>query len=182
MSESEGGLADTRRALRAGVRTGLGPPGAVLGASFIGFGTLARSSGFDLGQSVATSAFTWALPGQIAIAELVATGAGLAVLIFAVALTNARLLPMTVTLIPALKDRLWPRGFYYLAAHFIAVTAWTVTMQRYPDIPQERRLPFFIAFGLTLWSASMTGTIAGFFLVGLVPPAVGLGLVFPNPI
>ena len=30
----------------AGLRTGLGAPGAVLGASFIGYGTLARASGF----------------------------------------------------------------------------------------------------------------------------------------
>ena len=111
-----------------------------------------------------------------------ATGAGLAGLIFAVALTNARLLPMTVTLIPALSDPRWPRRLYYFAAHFIAVTAWTVTMQRYPDIPRAHRLPFFIAFGLTLWSICMLGTIAGFFLVGMVPPAVGLGLVFLNPI
>jgi predicted branched-subunit amino acid permease len=182
MAEPLNELADNRAALRAGMRAGFGAPGAVLGASFIGFGTLARSSGFDLGQSVATSGFIWALPGQIALAELVTTGAGLAGLIFAVALTNARLLPMTVTLIPAISDRRWPRWLYYFAAHFIAVTAWTVTMQRYPDIPRERRLPFFIAFGLTLWSISMTGTIAGFFLVGMVPPAVGLGLVFLNPI
>ncbi len=55
-------------------------------------------------------------------------------------------------------------------------------MQRYPDIPQERRLPFFLGFGLTLWGLSMAGTLAGFFLVGMVPPAVGLGLVFLNPI
>ena len=182
MGESGGEFRDTRAALRAGCRAGFGAPGAVLGASFIGFGTLARSSGFDLGQSMATSGFIWALPGQIALAELVATGAGLAGLIFAVALTNARLLPMTVTLIPAISDPRWPRRLYYFAAHFIAVTAWTVTMQRYPDIPQERRLPFFIGFGMTLWSISMSGTVAGFFLVGMVPPAVGLGLVFLNPI
>jgi len=43
----------------AGIRTGLGAPGAVLGASFIGYGTLARASGFDLPQSVATTAFIW---------------------------------------------------------------------------------------------------------------------------
>ena len=125
----------------AGIRTGLGAPGAVLGASFIGYGTLARTSGFDLWQSVATTAFIWALPGQIALVELAATGAGLAGLVFAIALTNARLLPMTVTLVPVLSDRRWPRRLYYLACQFIAVTAWTVTMQIYPAIPREYRLP-----------------------------------------
>ncbi len=166
----------------AGIRTGLGAPGAVLGASFIGYGTLARSSGFDLPQSMATTAFIWALPGQIALVELAATGAGLFGLIFAIALTNARLLPMTVTLVPVLSDRRWPKRLYYLACQFIAVTAWTVTMQIYPDIPRQHRLPYFLALGFTLWSITMVTTVVGYLLVGMVPAPVALGLVFLNPI
>jgi predicted branched-subunit amino acid permease len=169
-------------ARRAGIRIGFGAPGAVLGASFIGYGTLARSSGFDLPQSVATTAFIWALPGQIALVELAATGAGLAGLIFAIALTNARLLPMTVTLVPVLSDLRWPKRLYYLAAQFIAVTAWTVTMQVYPDIPRQYRLQFFLGLGFTLWSITMVTTVAGYLLVGMVPAPVALGLVFLNPI
>ncbi|HEX3065639.1 MAG TPA: AzlC family ABC transporter permease [Dongiaceae bacterium] len=166
----------------AGLRTGLGAPGAVLGASFIGYGTLARSSGFDLPQSIATTAFIWALPGQIALVELAATGASLAGLIFAIALTNARLLPMTVTLVPVLSDLRWPKRLYYLAAQFIAVTAWTVTMQVYPDIPRQYRLPYFLTLGFTLWSITMVMTVVGYLLVGMVPAPVALGLVFLNPI
>ena len=52
-------LRDHPAALKAGLLAGLGPAGAVLGTSFIGFGTLARSSGFDLWQSLATSVFIW---------------------------------------------------------------------------------------------------------------------------
>ncbi len=166
----------------AGLRTGLGAPGAVLGASFIGYGTLARSSGFDLPQSIATTAFIWALPGQIALVELAATGASLAGLIFAIALTNARLLRMTVTLVPVLSDLRWPKRLYYLAAQFIAVTAWTVTMQVYPDIPRQYRLPYFLTLGFTLWSITMVMTVVGYLLVGMVPAPVALGLVFLNPI
>jgi predicted branched-subunit amino acid permease len=166
----------------AGLRTGLGAPGAVLGASFIGYGTLARSSGFDLPQSIATTAFIWALPGQIALVELAATGASLAGLIFAIALTNARLLPMTVTLVPVLSDLRWPKRLYYLGAQFIAVTAWTVTMQVYPDIPRQYRLPYFLTLGFTLWSITMVMTVVGYLLVGMVPAPVALGLVFLNPI
>ena len=180
--ESQRQIDSLASARRAGIRTGFGSAGAVLGASFIGYGTLARSSGFDLAQSVATTTVIWALPGQIALVELAAAGASLAGLIFAIALTNARLLPMTVTLVPVLSDARWPKRLYYFAAHFIAVTAWTVTMQRYPEIPRLYRLPFFIALGLTLWSITMVATVAGYLLVGMVPPAVGLGLVFLNPI
>jgi predicted branched-subunit amino acid permease len=175
-------LGEMRGGLAAGAREALAAPGAVLGASFIGFGTLARASGFDLGQSLATTGFIWALPGQIVLVELVATGAGVASVIAAVALTNARLLPMTVTLLPTLSDARWPRRLYFLAAHFIAVTAWTVSMQRQADMPQQQRLPYFLGLGLTLFAITLTATFAGYFLVGIVPPAVGLGLVFLNPI
>ena len=176
------GFSNPAAARWAGIRTGLGAPGAVLGASFIGYGTLARASGFDLPQSVATTAFIWALPGQIALVELAATGASLAGLIFAIALTNARLLPMTVTLVPVLSDLRWPKRLYYLAAQFIAVTAWTVTMQIYPGIERQYRLPFFLGLGFTLWSITMVTTVVGYLLVGMVPAPVALGLVFLNPI
>ena len=145
-------------------------------------GTLARASGFDLGQSMATTGFVWALPGQIVLVEQVASGAGILSVIAAVALTNARLLPMTVTLLPTLSDNRWPRRFYFLAAHFIAVTAWTVSMQSQGVMPQRERLPYFLGLGLTLFAITLTATFAGYFLVGLVPRSVGLGLVFLNPI
>jgi predicted branched-subunit amino acid permease len=89
---------------------------------------------------------------------------------------------MTVTLVPILSDLRWPKRLYYLAAQFIAVTAWTVTMQVYPDIPRQYRLPYFLTLGFTLWSITMVMTVAGYLLVGMVPAPVALGLVFLNPI
>src|SRR5690606_10853735 len=111
-----------------------------------------------------------------------ATGASLAVILLAVALTNARLLPMTVVLMPLLRSPGRPRWHYYLTAHLVAITGWTHAMRRFPSLPPEARLPHYLGFGLVLWSSTLATTAFGFGLADLVPQSVTLGLVFLNPI
>jgi predicted branched-subunit amino acid permease len=169
-------------AFRLGVRDALGVPAIVLSASFLGFGSLCRESGLSIWLGLASTATGWALPGQVAMVELYAVGASLAVILLAVSLTNARLLPMTIVLMPLTRAPGIPRWRYYVAAHFVAVTAWTFSMQRFPKLRPEERLPYFAGISLLLWGASLVATAAGYFLAGAVPPYVTLGLVFLNPI
>lgn len=166
----------------AGMRAALGVPVLVIAASFIGFGALCRESGFTLWLGLASTATGWALPGQIALVELYATGASLAVILLAVALTNARLLPMAVVLMPLLRSPGRPRWHYYLVSHFVAITGWTHAMRHFPSMPPEARLPHYLGFGLVLWSSTLATTAFGFGLSDLVPQSVTLGLVFLNPI
>ena len=129
--------------------------------------------------SIATA---WALPGQVALVELYGGGASILVIATAVALTNARLLPMAITLIPLIRAPGTPRWQYYLAAHWIAVTGWALAMRNCPAMPPPQRLPFFMGVVLLLWSFSMLGAGVGFTLAGTVPAYVTLGLVFLNPV
>ena len=154
----------------------------MLGASYVGFGSLCRESALSLAQSLASTASAWALPGQIATIEMFAVGANALLITLAVALTNARLLPMTVTLMPFLRAPGIPRWRYFLFAHFVAVTAWAQGMQRCPLLPAEQRLPYFAGFAVTLWLASLIGTAIGFVAAGIMPGAVTLGFVFLNPL
>ncbi len=174
--------ASPRGAAGAGIRAAFGVPMVVLGASYVGFGSLCRESGLTLALGLASTATGWALPGQIALVELYAVGASLFVIALAVALTNARLLPMTMVLMPLLRHPGTPRWRYYLVAHFVAVTGWAVAMQRCPELPREQRLPYFAGFAGMLWVATILCTGIGFFLAGRVPDTVTLGLVFLNPI
>jgi predicted branched-subunit amino acid permease len=171
-----------RAAALGGMRASLGMPAVILGASYLGFGSLCREAGFSLWLGFASTATGWALPGQIALVELYAVGASLLAIGFAVALTNARLLPMTVALMPLLRHPGTPRWRYYFFAHFIAITGWTIAMQRCPDLPTDQRLPYFAGFAMTLWSVTLTATGFGFVLASLVPDYITLGLVFLNPI
>lgn len=164
------------------VREALGVPGMVMGASFLGFGSMVHDSGLGLWVGLASTLSGWALPGQIAMVELYGIGASLMVISLAVLLTNTRLLPLTVTLLPHLNASGVPRWRIYLMSHLIAVTSWAVAMRRCPELPAEQRLPFFLGFGMTLWMLSAACTAGGFALAGIVPRPVSLGLVFLNPV
>lgn len=165
-----------------GVRAALGVPSLALGASYLGFGALVRESGLALWHGLLSTATGWALPGQIALVELYAIGATLAVIALAVGLSSARLLPMTMTLLPLLRAPGVPRWRYYVAAHYIAITGWAVSLRVAPHLPQEQRLPFFFGFTLTLWTTTLVCTAIGYLLPGALPERLSLALLFLNPV
>lgn len=170
------------KAARAAMRDAFGVPAFVLGATYLGFGALVREADLNVWLGLFSTATGWALPGQIALVELYSVGAGILAIAIAAGLTNARLLPMTVTLLPILRAEGTPRWKYYLFSHFIAVTGWAAALRVCPHLPRPERLPYFAAFAATLWATTLCATGAGFFLAGLVPTYVTLGLVFLNPI
>lgn len=168
----------------AGMRAAFGAPALVLGASYVGFGAFVHQSGLNLAQGLASTVTGWALPGQIALIEIFAAGGSILAAAIAVGLANARLMPMVVTLLPILRqgEQGKPRVAHYLAAHLIALTGWAVAMQRGPDMPPGQRMPFFLGFTLVIFLATIAATATGFFLVGVLPLPVTLGLVFLNPL
>lgn len=169
-------------ALRGGARESIGVPMLVLCGSYLGFGALVRESGLAIWHGLFSTLTSWALPGQVALIELYSVGAPLLVIASAVALTNARLLPMAMTLMPTIRGANAPRWTYYVAAHVIAVTGWAAAMRVCPTLPTEQRLAYFAGFSGTLWVSTLCATAIGFALADTVPAYVTLGLVFLNPI
>lgn len=195
-NKSEGGTPDAATAWRhdfgspagarlAGIRAAIGAPALVLGASYVGFGAFVHQAGFTLLQGLTSTIAGWALPGQIALVEIFAVGGSLLAAAIAVGLANARLLPMVVVLLPILRQGEGgrkPRLIHYLSAHFIALTGWANAMQHCPDMPPPQRLSYFLGFTCVIWAATVFATALGFFLVGVLPMPVTLGLVFLNPL
>ncbi len=177
-----GGFGSPRGAALTGLREAIGVPALVLGASYLGFGALIQGAGLTVWHGLFSTFTGWALPGQIILVELYSLGAGLLVVAAAVAMTNARLLPMTVALMPYLRAPGTPRWHYYLFAHYVAVTGWAAAMRRCPSLPEDQRLPYFAGFAVALWAMCLVTTAVGFFLSDLLPGYVTLGLVFLNPI
>lgn len=172
---------DNRSAFLAGCKKALGVPAAVLLAGMIGFGALGHASGLSLGLTTASSVFMYALPGQVVYVEMIALGAAGVAVAIASALTAARFLPMTLTLLPQISrdDR---NGWLYLKSHFISMTSWAVMMREFNDIAPERRLAYFTGFGFFCWFVGIPGTAAGYLLAGHVPTPVTLALVMINPL
>ncbi|MGF1628990.1 MAG: AzlC family ABC transporter permease [Kiloniellaceae bacterium] len=181
-SQAAGRLASPSEAALRGLRDAFGVPMLVLGASYVGFGSLVHGAGLDVWFGLFSTFTGWALPGQIVVIELYTLGGSLFLVAAAVAMTNARLLPMTVALMPYLRVRGTPAWRYYLFSHYVAVTAWAAGMRVCPTLQPAHRLPYFAGFGTTLWSMCLVTTAIGFYLAGLLPGFVTLGLVFLNPI
>jgi len=168
--------------LTRGARDACNVPALVIGASYLGFGALVRETGLTVWQGLLSTATGWALPGQVVLIELYALATPLLMIMLAVGLTNARLLPMTVTVMPWLRAPAVPRWAYFLAAHLVAVTGWVQAMRVCPRLPQPERLPYFLGFGLVLWGTTLCATAGGFLLAAEMPRPLALALVFLNPI
>lgn len=170
-----------RDAFVSGCRDAFGVPAAVLLAGMIGFGALGHASGLSLEVTTATSLLMYALPGQVVFVEMIALGASGLAIAMATALTAARFLPMTLTLVPQIPKPDRTKSLY-ATAHFISMTSWAVMMRDFSKIAPERRNAYFTGFGLTCWSSGLPGTVLGFVLAGYVPTPVTIGLVMLNPL
>jgi len=109
-------------------------------------------------------------------------GAPLVAVLLAVAMTNARFLPMVMTLTPILREPQDARGRDYLAAHLIAMTSWAVCMRRCPELPPAERLPYLAGFSLTCIAVGMTAGAVGYLIADAIPPVVQYGLLFLAPV
>jgi len=171
-----------KTAFWGGVREAGSVPMLIMGASFLGFGTMIKDIHWSVGIALYSTLSTWALPGQIAMAEMAHSGAPLLAIILAVGLINARLLPMVASLLPHVRHPDIPKWVYYTVAILIAATSWIGTMRRLPDLRQEQKLPFLAGYGLLLYCGSPIFTVTGYMLAGSVPAPVTLGLIFLNPL
>ena len=115
-------------------------------------------------------------------AESLLVGASLLNIFLAVWLVNARLYPMTVSLMPLLMHKSQPRWKYYLSCHFIAVSAWLIMKSRYQSVEKKHRIDFWIGIGTATWSVAILGTLIGFLSADFLNKDIMIGLAIVNPV
>ena len=174
--------ASRRKAFSRGLLVATSTPALVLLTTAIGFGALARDLGVTFGETLLMSGLIYALPAQVMLVDQLARGAALASVAFAVSLTAVRLLPMTVALLPFLKDSRGLRPIHILAGHFIAVTVWLEGSRRLPLLPEPLRLPHFFGIALGMFTATALGSAIGHALAGTLPVSVSAALLFMTPV
>jgi len=179
---SEGPPGGQGRAFARGLLAAFSIPAAVLFATALGFGALARDGGFSLAQTAFITASMFALPNQVVLVDQLARNETLLAAGFAVALAALRLLPMTITIIPLFRGGR-PRPLVELiAVHFVAITPWIEANRRLPALPAELRLASHLGLGLAFSAVMLAGSLAGYALAGSVPAAVAATLLFLTPI
>ena len=160
----------------------LDSPALALGASFIAIGALLKNIGFNLEQSIFSTFLTYALPGSLIMAESFIVGASLINIFLAVWLVNARLYPMTVSLMPLLLHKSQPKWKYYLYCNFIAVSAWLIMKSNYKKIEKKHRIDFWMGIGTGTWLTAIVSTIIGFLASDYLNKDMMIGLAIVNPV
>ncbi|MEY3863310.1 MAG: hypothetical protein RIR50_1264 [Pseudomonadota bacterium] len=164
-----------------GAKDAFGAPAAILFAGMLGFGAMGQANGLDIWLTSATSFFMFALPGQVVLVEMLVLSASGVTIAIAVTLTATRFFTMCLTLFPQFPEK-QRSSFYYLVVHFVAMTAWAVSMRDFPKMKPEDRLSYFTGFAFVCWAVSTPATVLGYMVAGQVPSYINLGLVFINPL
>ncbi len=173
--------APARGAFAEGALDATGIPALVLAAGYLGFGALAAGNDLSFAGTVLSSLLLWALPGQLILVEMHTLGAPFFAVLLSVIVSAVRFLPMTVVLMPLLREGGERPRRFYLAAHLISMTGWAWAMARFPAIPPSRRLDYFFGFALTLMASATLSTAVGFLAGDLLPPLAKTALVFMSP-
>tara|TARA_B110000881_G_C18464125_1_gene457790 strand:+ start:129 stop:836 length:708 start_codon:yes stop_codon:yes gene_type:complete len=157
-------------------------PAIPLAACFIALGALLKDAGFNLQQSIASSFFTYALPGQLVMAESLLVGASLLNIFLAVWLVNFRLYPMTISLFPLLKHKSQPKWKYYLSCHFLAISSWLIAKDTYKKVEKKYRIDFWIGIGIGTWTTAVVTTVLGYLAADYLNKDMMIGLAIVNPV
>ena len=169
-------------AFRTGVRESFGVPGGVLAATYIGFGALAFSGGIPVWVVIASTITIWALPGQLVMVDMWQIGAPTIAILLAVTLTNARFLPMTVTVMSVIRDRGHPEWIYYVAAQCVAMSSWIICMRRGPELPARERVAYLGGLAAGFIAIGVVAAVVGYYIAESIPPVMQIGMVFLAPV
>lgn len=160
------GLTDT-----APMLIGIVPFGLVAGAAPI-------AAGLDASHAVGMSVFLFAGASQLAVADVLGSGGGVAIAVLTAITINLRLLLYSASLAPPLagesmRARL---GVGYLLvdqAYALSIVRWDGTDDR------RDRLPYYLAVAGLLWGSWQATTVIGSLVGASVPEGVPLGFAVP---
>ena len=168
-------------AWRGVCETPLIPP-LILFATFVGFGALTSQTGLSWLETLFMSAFIFALPGQVVLVDEMARGASVFTAAIAVTATGVRLLPMTVSLLPLIRDKHVPKWMEFLVTYFVAVTLWLESMRRVPSLPRRLRAAYSLGIAGLLVTVASSGAMVGFLLAANVSVTIAAALLFMMPL
>lgn len=157
-------------------------PAFILFFTMMGFGSFARSAGFEIEMAVAASMLIWGLPGQLAMVDLSAGGQPVMAIIFACSLANARFLPMVVSFLPLISNRDTKFSRLIFDAQMLSINSWAMCLRSFPEIDEHYRYRYYIVFAGIILSAALIGTIVGHAGSLILPHALVLGLIFASPL
>lgn len=160
-----------------GTRNLVSIPALILMFAFLGFAGYAKEAGITVGEALFMTLFVWALPAKVILIASATSGAGIVATTVAVGLSSVRLMLMVGSLVPELRGPKTRMVTLLLLSHFIAITAWVITMEKIAAVPRAFRTAYFAGLGLSLTGANFI-VVALVFQFSASMPAMALGLLF----
>ena len=170
-----------RRWFLRGAAAAFSIPGLILASAFVGFAGLAKASGLTVVETVFMTAVVWALPAKVVLIGAILSKSSIFAAAFAVALSSVRLMPMVVALVPEMRVEKTRPWVLYALSHFVAVTSWVLALERFRDVPPERRTIFYAGLGGTLVAGNMTVVTVVYLVADTLPPAASAALFLLTP-
>lgn len=157
-------------------------PALILMGAFTGFAGLARDAGLTIWQVEFMVLTIWALPSKVVLLGAITSGASLAAAFIAVSLSAVRLMPMTMALVPEMRAEKTKGLTLYVLSHFIAVTAWVMSMETFKRVPRQYRTSYFAGIASALMSSNLLIVFLVFEVADSFPPLLDAALVFVTPL
>ena len=165
-----------------GLRDAVGLPLVVIVATMLGVGGLARDINYPVWAGTLSTLLIWAGPAQVILLGAIASDATMTATAFAIWLSSARFLPMTVSILPLVRRPGLSGLPVVLAAHLVSMTTWVEGLARLPHLPVEGRIAYFLGFGSAIIGVATLGTHAGYYLYELMPRYLAAALLFTTPL
>lgn len=142
------------------------------------FGTLAVSSGLSISATLAMSALVFAGSAQFVAASLVASGAGLVVILLTTLIVNLRHALYSASLLPYVRHL--PQRWRIGLAFGLTDESFAVVHRHYllGKTPLDHKHWYFFGSCLAMYSTWLTCTIIGVVLGQALPGMAGWGLEF----
>lgn len=169
-----------RAAIRAGLRDGL-----LLELGYIPFdlaaGAVMAQTSVDPAVSIASGPIIFAGAAQLVAVQLMASGAGIPLIVLTVFIVNARHLLYSASLAPHMSE--WSRGQRLAGAFFLSDPTYALMITRYerPEGAGSKReqLGYYFTTAIVLWVGWSVLLAIGVLFGGLIPPWVPLELAIP---
>ena len=146
------------------------------------FGLVAGASAVDqhlgIGAALGFSTIMCAGASQLAAIDVLGRGGGAVLAIVAAITINLRMVLYSASMAPHLvREKQWRR---LVLAYLLTDHAYGVSIGRWDDgEPDERKFPFFVGAGVTLWVAWVGSTLVGALIGNRVPKDLPLDFAIP---
>lgn len=157
-------------------------PALILMGAFLGFTGMARDAGFSVWQVSFMVLTIWALPSKVVLIGAILAKSTLPAAFLAVSLSAVRLMPMAVALVPEMRAEKTRPVTLYLLSHFIAVTAWVMSMETFRHVPKPFRTAYFAGIASALMVSNLCIVMITYQIAGRLPPVAAAALIFVTPL